>query len=872
MAWSRAAVSLYRTLLLAYPAEFRHEYGSEMVRLFEDRLQSEPSLRLWLESITDVVLTAPVEHFHVLMSDVRYGARTMAKSPGFTAMALAVAALGVSATTAVFSVVNAVLLRSLPYGHPEKLVYLWSPNPNFKGVPQEMGPNVPDVYDWERLSHSFSGIAMVGQAAKNVIQDGSTTRVGAAFVTGNFFQTLEASPAMGRVLDRGDDRPGHEHVAVVSDAFWRSQLGSAPDVLGKQIQLNRQRYMVIGVMAKDFGYPFDGDIPYEHSGFRQTDIWLPAAYTNAQKTNRIHFDSAVAIARLRDSVSVAAAQAELAAIESRLQPLYPEMWRGWTAYVTPLVQTIIGPVEKMLWLLLGSVFIVLLIAISNMGNLLMARTSARAHELGIRIALGAERSRIIRQLFTESLLLSGIGGVLGIALSYAAVDVLVKLNPGDIPRFDTATVDLRVLLVAVLLSIGVGVLAGLLPATFASRRSISDSMRKDANRVAGTSSKSRSTLLVFEVALSVVLLSGAGLLVRSYLKLAAVNPGFSPTTLTFRVDLDERYNKPEMQTAFYKSLLEKLQRMRGVKYVGASNSIPLSRYESLTFAEIRGFGRLTEMVENRSITPDYRKALGTSLLRGRDFDVHDIGNLKSPVVIVNDKLAQMYFRGRDPIGGHLRIGIGDLSKSPWSTVIGILGDVRENSLEEETRPQVLQPESSGANFAIQSEIPVQKTVDEAQAALRSLDPALSLQDIYTMRERVQESNARRRFQTMLLTGFAAMAVALALIGLYALVSYTVKQRTAEIGIRLAIGSTRTRVLSLVVWQGLRLTGIGLFIGLVCAFALTRVVASWLFDVSARDPLTFLFVPLFILVVAVCACLIPAWSAMRIDPASALRHE
>lgn len=337
--------------------------------------------------------------------------------------------------------------------------YLWSPNPNFKGVPQEMGPNVPDFYEWQRVNHSFSAIAMWRQAAVNVVRDGSAERVGAAFVTAGFFRTLQARPQVGRTLDANDDRPGYEHVAIISDAFWRSHCGSQPDVIGKQIQVNRSRYTVIGVMPKDFGYPFDGDIPYDRSGFKQTDIWLPAAYTAVQQTNRKNFDSAIAIARLRDGVSVTAAQAELAAIEARLQPLYPQMWRGWTAFVTPLVQTIIGPVEKMLWLLLGAVGIVLLIAISNTGNLLMARTSARAHELGIRAALGAERARIIRQLLTESLLLSSIGGVLGIALSYIAVRVLIKLNPGNIPRFDTATVDVHALLLAVSLSIACEVLS-----------------------------------------------------------------------------------------------------------------------------------------------------------------------------------------------------------------------------------------------------------------------------------------------------------------------------------------------------------------------------------------------------------------------------
>ncbi len=453
MDWPQSQIRLFRALLYCYPAEFRHEYGAEMEQLFANRLQSEPRLRLWLETAADLAFSAPREHWHILLSDLRYGARLLAAVPGFTAIALLVIALGIGATVSIFSVVNAVLLRSLPYEHAEKLVYLWSPNPNFKGVPQEMGPNVPDFYDWQRLSHSFSAMTIFRQAALNLFLDGSARRVEAAFVSGNFFRTLQAWPAIGRSLDANDDRPGHNHVAVISGQFWRSQFASRPEVIGKQIQLNRQNYTVVGVMPKDFGYPFAGDIPYEQSEFKQTDIWLPVAYSLKQKTDRINFDSADAIARLRDGISIGAAQAELNGLELRLQPLYPEMWRGWVALVRPLVETIIGPVKKMLWLLLGAVGIVLLIAISNVANLLLARATARAHELGIRTALGAERGRIIRQLLTESLLLSCVGGALGIAFAYAAVRLLTSLNPGDIPRFDAVNVDGRVLLLGVTLSV-----------------------------------------------------------------------------------------------------------------------------------------------------------------------------------------------------------------------------------------------------------------------------------------------------------------------------------------------------------------------------------------------------------------------------------
>lgn len=875
MDWLRNQTKLFRAMLYCYPAEFRHEYGTEMERLFADRLQSEPRIRVWLEAVTDVAFSAPKEHWHVLIADLKYGARILAVVPGFTAIALLVIALGIGATASIFSVVNAVLLRSLPYGHPEKLVYLWSPNANFKGVPEEFGPNLPDFYEWQRGSHNFYAMTMLRVANVNLIRDGSSNRVAAAFVTGTFFRTLEVRPKMGRALDANDDRPGHENVAVISDAFWRSQFGSGPDAIGKKIQLNRHNYTVVGVMPKDFGYPFDGDIPYTHSEFKRTDIWLPAAHTENQKTDRSDdFESADAvIGRLRDGVSAAAAQAELQAIEARLDPLYPPGWRGWSVLVRPLVQTIIGPVQQMLWLLLGAVGIVLLIAISNVANLLLARATARAHELGIRTALGAERGRLVRQLLTESLMLSCAGGALGIALAFAAVRVLTRLNPGNIPRFDAAAVDGRVLFVAVILSIVAGVLSGLAPALSASRVNINDLLRRGSSRVAGASNRARFALIVLEVALAVILLAGCGLLIRSYLQLAAIDPGFSPATLTFGLNLDERYAKPEQQTALYKSLLEKLQKIPGVKYAGATNSMPLSHQETLTFVDVRGFGQPKEMVENRFVTPGYRKALGTPLLRGRDFDPHDLSS-KTPVAIVNEKFVAIYFHGHDPLGGQVRTGIGGFSHNSWSTVVGVVGNVRHNKLDEAAQPQLFQPVDNGNNFAlaVNSNVPIRQVIDQARAELRSLDPVLSLENIRTMGERMTESNARRRFQTALLTGFAAIAVALALIGLYGLMSYTVKQRTAEIGIRLAVGASRGSVLGMILSQGLRLTTVGLLIGLAGAFALTRLVSAWLFGVKATDPVTFVAVPLFVLAVACWACIVPAWGATRIDPIQALRQE
>ncbi len=869
MDWPRAHARLFRALLYCYPAEFRHEYGGEMERLFEDRLREEPRWRLWRDAVADLAFSAPREHASLLASDLRYAARTLAAAPAFAAMALLITALGIGATVSVFSVVNAVLLRSLPYGHPGRLVYLFSPNRNFQGVPEELGPNIPDFYDWQRLSHGFSQMTLLRPAQLNLVEGGESARVDGAFVAGNFFRTLEVRAWLGRTIGDGDDRPGHELVAVISGALWRSRFGSDPRIVGRRIQLNRRLYTIVGVMPEEFGYPFDGDIPYESSATGRTDVWLPAAYTAAEKADRVNFESADAIGRLRDGVPAPAAEAELAAIEKNLQPRYAAMWRGFSAMVRPVVETIIGPVEKMLWLLLGAIGIVLLIAVANVANLLLARAAGRGHEMGIRTALGAGRGRLVRQMLTESLLVSLVGGALGVALAYAAVRVLTRLNPGGIPRFDSAGVDGRVLLVALALSIGAGLAAGMAPALAASRASVNELLKSGGTRIAGPMHRGRFALIVAEVALSVVLVTASTLLIRSYLALTAVQPGFSPATLTFQVRLDDRYSTPALQAGFERRFLEKLKSLAGAGAVGASSSTPLSKHESVTFAEIRGFGRAPSAIENYSVTPDYRKALGVPLLAGRDFDARDTG---TPVVIVNREFAQAYFAGRNPLGGEIRSGVGDLSAAPWLRVVGVIAGIRHNALDEPSLPLIWQPADEADRFALECRAPAGVLAGRARAALRSLDPVLTLDDVRTMRQRMGESSARRRFQTTLLTGFAALAVALALSGLYALMAFSVRQRRQEIGVRIALGASRGRVVGMILSQGLRMTAWGLVIGLAASFAATRLIAAWLFGVRATDPVSFAAVPLFVAAVACCACIAPAWNAARIRPMEALRQE
>jgi putative ABC transport system permease protein len=659
------------------------------------------------------------------------------------------------------------------------------------------------------LSHTISSFAMFLPGNLHLIQGDNTTEVATVSVSADFFKTFGVKPILGRTFDSNDEQPEHAFVAVISHELWLSLFNARTDILGVQIQLNRKRYSVIGVAPPDFGFPFEGDVPYLQTGPRQADLWIPLAYTAQQKADRNgRPEGAIVVARLTPGATASSAQSELNTIESHLNSLYAPEMQGWRVLTRPLLQTILGPVQQMLWTLLGVVALVLLIAISNVAGLLLARTTSRAHELSIRSALGAERARIIRQLLTESLFLSCVGGVFGIALAFFLVRLFIGLNPGGIPRFDRAAVDNRVLLVTVALSIATGLAAGLVPALSASSPRLGAS-----NRVATGVHRGHFALIVFEIGLSVVLLSGAGLLIRSYFNLQAVNPGFSPAVLTFQLPLDEHYPTQESHDAFYKTLLAKLQAAPSFTLVGASTGIPLTQDLGFGEVDVEGYGQTPELVEVFGATPDYRRALGTPLLRGRDFTA---GDLKSKNILVNKKFVMSYLRGREPIGARLSIGPHSSktfsNKTDWYTIVGVLADTHYEGMASDPKPALFQPTETGDTYAIRSTLPPAHVASQVRSLVRSLDPALSV-DVETMRERIGDTNARRTFQTSILSGFAFVAVVLALVGLYGLMSYTVKQRTSEIGIRLAIGSPRSRILTLILSQGMRLTIYGLLIGL-----------------------------------------------------------
>lgn len=870
-----SAVKFYRLLLLAYPAEFRNEYGGQMEDVFAGRLASEPRLRVWLDTIADVFYTAPREHLSVLWGDLRYSAKLLAQAPSFTLVALLTTALGIGATTAVFSVMNAVLLKSLPYSEPERLVYIWVPIPALKlpgGL--QFGPTAPEFYDLEKSNRSFERLATFNGESYKLAQGDGMRVIGGVAVTGDFFATLGTKPELGRAIERDDDEPGHDNVAVIGHTLWLTQFGGAPDVLGKSIRLNRKTYRVIGVMPPGFAYPHY----FEASGGADThtpEVWMPYAMNVKDRADRSNITGAV-IARLRSGVSLKQAQTEVNAFLAHEDKLRPEFLRGGHASVASFLETAIGEVRKLAWLLMGAVLFVLLIACSNVANLLLARAATRVNEMGVRSALGADRSRLIRQILTESVSLSFCGGLLGVLFAFAAVRILVLLNPGTIPRLEETSVNGAVLAFALAVSLISGILFGLYPAFSLSRTSLTDLLKRTGNKgIAGSANHTRHALVVIEICLSVVLLAAAGLLIRSFLKLQNVNTGFAQSTLAGRMQLDGNYNNDASIRDFYRWLIEKTRTLPGIQQAGLISILPLSNTGSISLFDVEGYANKEDQtIENASATGDYFRAMNIKLLKGRLFDNSDAPNHPT-VLIISEACAKKYFKGRNPLGGRVYFSRGT-GPQPYSTVIGVVADV-STSFSLEAAPNPFMYRSFWQSPQPQAFLALQGT--QTTRAMRTLgkivherDSGLAVTDVHSMSERKSEFEAGRRYQTVLLSSFAAAAFILALVGLYGLMSYSVRQRSAEIGVRMALGATRAQILGMVMKQGLSLTSTGLAIGLLGAAGVTRFLSSMVYEVGVLDPATFVAVPAAFLAVATAACCIPGSQATRTDPVQTLREQ
>jgi predicted permease len=803
-----------------------------------------------------------------LLQDTRYGLRTLRRSPGFTITAVFTLALGIGACTAIFSLVNAVLIRSLPYGDPERLVYLFTPNPHIPVPADVMTPSYADFYDLKQQSHSFADMTAFEQATFNIALGGLVQRMGAARVDERFFATLQSTPELGRAIGADENRPGHDKVAVISHSLWHSMFAGRADILERSLRLNDTSYRIIGVMPPSFQYPSSSDLPYGVASGKTTHIWIPLALTPKQKMDREPGSDEV-IARLHPGVSMRQAQLEMSTIMTRLDTLHTSL-KGWGAFIKGFLDSALGPVRPLMWLLLGAVFLVLLIACGNAACLLLARAANRMRELGMRVALGAGRSRIVRQLLTESLLIGLAAGALGVGLAWIFLRILPHLDPGNIPRLNQASLDMRVLLFTVGVSLLTSLLAGVLPALAVSRVSLTGFLASSAGgSAAGTHSRAQSALIVVEAAMVVVLLACSGLLIRSYLNVESVDTGFSPSTVTMNILLDARYAQPEQRRAFFANLIGKIGALPGVNVVGGINYLPLTHSESLGYFWVDGFANhKDQMAEGRSITPQYFSAMNIPLIAGRFFTEGDVSS-GSPPTIVNQQFAKVYFANRNPIGG--RISTDD-NHSQWSTVVGVVADVRHTSLEEAPQPQMYVPDYDAGSIVVRSVLPPFAVVAEIRTTLKSIDPGLGLADIRTMGDLVSEASAQRRFQTTLLTVFAGMALFLAMVGLYGLMAYSVSRRSRELGIRMALGAQRADVLLTVLRKAAFLLCLGLVSGLACSWMATRTIQAFLFGVGAHDPATILLVCLLLAVCGFIAALIPARRAASIDPMHSLRTE
>ena len=806
------------------------------------------------------------------MGDFSRGMRMLRKSPGFAALAAITLALGIGAATAVFSLVNAALLRALPYRNPDRLVFLFQPVPNVPGVPIEaFSPFNADFYDIQRQSRSFASLALFTNDRMNLAVNGTAVRVYGSRVTGDFFQVLGVGPELGRAITADDDQPGKGQVAVISHALWQSRFGSDRAVLGKELLLNARQYRVIGVMPAGFAFPH-GTESLETIG-KATDVWMPWAMTPQQRASR-EDDEGNAIGRLRPGVSLAQAQAEMSAIVARLNPLHMELFQHAESVVRPIAASVTGSSRRALWIFMSAVLLVLLIACTNVASLILARANGRAAEIGVRTALGASRSRLVRQMLAESLSIAGAGGSLGVLVAFVVMRLLIGLHPANIPRLEETSLDWRVLLFALCASVATTLVFGLFPALSASRCNLSGMLKSSGRTVKGATSRLHRGLTIAEVALTLVLLVGSSLLIRSYLRLQSVDKGFvSSSTLTMSIQLDDRYGTPDRQNGFFRTLIDRTNAVRGVDAAAAISQLPLGGGESLMQLVVEGhpFEERT-LFEARSITPGYFAAMGIPLLAGRIFAADDVSG-RPPVAIVSRGFARRYFSVPDAVGK--RFTYGDANRPPV-TIVGVVGDARYRSLEDTPPMQFYIPLWQGGlsavSVVVRTSLPADRVAADVGGIVRDLDPAVAVADLRPMSQVISGAAAERRFETILLTAFGGAALFLSLVGLYGLMAYSVAQRTAEIGIRMALGAQRRSVLAMVLKQGAALALTGSALGLACAWALTRYISSLLFEIKPADALSFLGAAVLFCAVAVAACYAPARRATRVDPMVSLRYE
>jgi predicted permease len=794
-----------------------------------------------------------------VFADLRYAVRVMSRTPSFAVAVVSVLTLGIGANTTIFSIVNAVLLRPLPFEEPERLVRIFTRTPG--GRLFELSPG--KFYDWQRDAQSFEGMAIYqccGFRELALSGTGTARTVRATAVSAGFFEIVRARPAFGRVFRQEEDTPGGKHVAVLSDRFWRAEFGAKPDVIGRTVKLSDEAYTIVGVM------PAAASVA-SWTGMA-SDVWVPLALTDEQRASRGNHNR-YGVARLKSDVESAQAQAEMDAISARLAREFPKSDDRWGAVVIPMQEEIVGNSRTTLLMLLGAVGLVLLIACANVGNLLFTRALSRSKEIAIRSALGAGRGRVFQQLLTEALLLAGAGGALGLLLAYGTLTSAATLLAGQVPRAEELSIDGRVLLFAVAVSMVTGMLAGTLPAVRAGRSDLNDALKEGGRSGGAIGVGTRRLLIVCEVALSLVLLMGAGVMTQSLLALRYGDTGLdSNNVLTMNVRLvDARYPSPTERSSFFDAVLQRIRALPGVEAAGTINDLPFADGSSQTL-ELEGYPpqRDSVAVQVRQITHGYVRAMGIPVLRGREIDESD-----AEVLLVSEAAAKLYWGADDPIGR--RAALPALSKTVLRQVVGIVGDVKQRNLIEATTPTVYyytRVPSGRATFVIRTSVPPATLAQPAVAAIRAIDPEQPVGDIRTMAQVLDGKLTSQRFSALVLGVFAGVALLLAAVGIFSVLSYVVRGRSREIGIRTALGAQRADVLRLVIVEGMSPALVGIAAGTIAALASAKVMETLVFGVSASDPLTLAAVAATLAVVALMASLVPAYRAVRLDPIKVLR--
>jgi putative ABC transport system permease protein len=805
---------------------------------------------------------------NTLLQDLRYGARMLLKAPGFTLVAVITLALGIGANTAIFSVVNAVLLRPLPFENPDRLMTVWENN--LKQGQDHGSVGGANFTDWKNQNQVFESLAAYFNWNYNLTGGDEPQRLRAVVVSGDFFQTLASVAAAGRALAPEDDQEGKDDVIVLSHAFWQSRFGASREIIGQTIMLNGRGHTVVGVMPPSFHFPDE-----------RVDIWRPMAMSAQQAQNRQGKWLSV-IGRLKTGVSIEQASAEMNTIARQLEQQYPDANAGSGVQLLPLHEEIVGKISSLLLILLGAVGFVLLIACANIANLLLARASSRQKEIAVRAALGASRRRLISQFLTESLLLAVMGGVLGLLIALWGSDALIALSPGNIPRLQEAGMDGRVLGFTLLLALLTTLIFGLAPAWQASKPDLNEVLKEEGRGASSGSGRSlRSLLVVAEVAVSVVLLVGAGLMIKSFIQLQSVNAGFDPhNLLTMEVTLPPaRYGQNQQQIAFFQQALEQIKTLPGVESAGAVQDLPF-KFNAMSFPVTLEDQPARPAAEQpkavyRAVTDDYFRTLGIPLLKGRWFTAQDDQNTL-PVVIINQAMASRFWPDQDPLGKHIRFGEAN---DPAYAIVGVVGDIKHMGLDADEGAVMYQPHAQKRFGWLRWMTVVVRTNEEPMslaAAVRSriqeIDKDQPVYNVATMEQLLTKSIAQPRFSTLLLGVFALLALALTAIGVYGVVSYTIAQRTREIGIRMALGAQVRDVLRLVIGQGLKMVLLGVALGLSGAGVLSHVMKSLLFGVSATDPAIFAIISVLLTGVALLACYLPARRAAKVDPMVALRYE